>query len=171
MELTKEETIKEGWSWVFWRVGVIKTTIFGSHTVLREKGGGELGHSPWEEPHLYALFTISASVTLSSPGVLWSVEWSKLIAFLLWNEIFRTSWLLSEKPIHLVFACDSHLHTFLDPGVFCLLALTVSSLWWAQKLVSTTRWFSSAQPPSSLSPWFHRLWWGRSCDHWGKWLG
>ena len=36
--------------------------IFGSHTVLREKVGGDSGHSPWEESHLSALFTISASV-------------------------------------------------------------------------------------------------------------
>lgn len=47
--------------------------IFGSLTVLREKVGGELGHSLWEESHLSALFTISASVMPSSPGVLWLV--------------------------------------------------------------------------------------------------
>ena len=48
--------------------------IFGSHTVLREKVGGDLGHSPWEESHLSALFTISVSLRASNPGVLWFVE-------------------------------------------------------------------------------------------------
>lgn len=48
--------------------------IFGSHTVLGEKVGGESGHSPWEESHLSALFTICAPVMPSSPGVLWLVK-------------------------------------------------------------------------------------------------
>ena len=126
IEIPKKKTIKERW-----RGGAIRMAIFGSHTVLREKVGGDLGHSPWEESHLSALFTISVSLRASSPGVLWFVEWSRLPTFFVWDEIFRTGWSSSEEWIHAVFACDFCLHTFLDPAVFCLFALAVSSLWWA----------------------------------------
>lgn len=53
--------------------GVIRVTISGLHTFLREKRYGELGYCQWEEYYLYARLAILTSVILSNPRVQWSM--------------------------------------------------------------------------------------------------